>query len=140
MGVNIVVTGLLFTSLLIFLLLVFKQLKVDSIVDVFYPVLDGAGISEYELSLFFTIFVMLQFWNMFNAMAFDTKQSIFKQKNSKGFITIALLIIIGQILIVTFGGQMFNVTPLKIIDWIIIILSTSFVLWIKEIIKQIFKS
>jgi Ca2+-transporting ATPase len=140
MGVNIVVTGLLFTSLLIFLLLVFKQLKVDSIVDVFYPVLDGAGISEYELSLFFTIFVMLQFWNMFNAMAFGTKQSIFKQKNSKGFITIALLIIIGQILIVTFGGQMFNVTPLKIIDWIIIILSTSFVLWIKEIIKQILKS
>jgi Ca2+-transporting ATPase len=140
MGVNIVVTGLLFTSLLIFLLLVFKQLKVDSIVDVFYPVLDGAGISEYELSLFFTIFVMLQFWNIFNAMAFGTKQSIFKQKNSKGFITIALLIIIGQILIVTFGGQMFNVTPLKIIDWIIIILSTSFVLWIKEIIKQILKS
>lgn len=140
MGVNIVVTGLLFTSLLIFLLLVFKQLKVDSIVDVFYPVLDGTGISEYELSLFFTIFVMLQFWNMFNAMAFGTKQSIFKQKNSKGFITIALLIIIGQILIVTFGGQMFNVTPLKIIDWIIIILSTSFVLWIKEIIKQILKS
>jgi Ca2+-transporting ATPase len=77
---------------------------------------------------------------MFNAMAFGTKQSIFKQKNSKGFITIALLIIIGQILIVTFGGQMFNVTPLKIIDWIIIILSTSFVLWIKEIIKQNLKS
>ena len=135
MAVNIIVTGVLFTSFLIMLLIVFKNMRIDSLIDLLNPVNDGSGISSYELSLFFTIFVMLQFWNMFNAKVFDTKHSVFRQKNSGGFICIASLIIIGQFLIVTFGGQMFSVTPLKTTDWFIIILITSLVLWIKEIVR-----
>jgi len=98
------------------------------------------GLSQYELSLFFTIFVMLQFWNMFNAKAFMSGKSSFAgMTQSKGFLLIALVIIAGQFLIVTAGGEMFNVTPLKPIDWGIIIGVTSLVLWVGEIIRLIKK-
>lgn len=91
------------------------------------------GLSPYELSLFFSIFVMLQFWNMFNAKAYRTGRSTFYNlSNNKGFLFIALIIIIGQIIITTFGGVMFSVTPLKIEDWGIIIVGTSIVLWLGE--------
>ncbi len=91
------------------------------------------GWSLYEQSLFFTIFVMLQFWNMFNARAFATGGSALTLSGCKGFIFIALLVFFGQILIVTFGGRMFNVTPLCWRDWLLIIGATSFVLWIGEV-------
>lgn len=94
------------------------------------------GLSAYELSLFFSIFVMLQFWNMFNAKAFHTGKSTFSRiDRSKGFISIALAIVIGQIVITTFGGEMFSVTPLKTIDWILIIASTSIVLVLGELAR-----
>ena len=93
------------------------------------------GWSLYEQSLFFTIFVMLQFWNMFNARAFATGESALKIKGCKGFVFIAQLIFVGQILIVTLGGRMFNVTPLSLRDWIIIIGATSLVLWIGEALR-----
>ena len=97
-----------------------------------------SGLSAYELSLFFSIFVMLQFWNMFNAKAYRTGKSAFAGiGNSKGFIMIALAIIVGQVLITTFGGAMFSVTPLKITDWLIIIGATSMVLWIGEALRMI---
>ena len=97
-----------------------------------------SGLSAYELSLFFSIFVMLQFWNMFNAKAYRTGKSAFAGiGNSKGFIMIALAIIVGQVLITTFGGAMFSVTPLKIADWLIIIGATSMVLWIGEALRMI---
>lgn len=100
----------------------------------------GNGLSPYELSLFFTIFVLLQFWNMFNAKAFMTSKSAFSNlKNSKGFLAIAVVILAGQWLIVSIGGEMFNVVPLKLTDWAIIIGSTSFVLWIGEAIRLIKK-
>ena len=69
------------------------------------------GLSKYELSLFFTIFVFLQFWNMFNARAFETGRSAFHFKGCKGFIMIALSILLGQIAIVTIGGEFFTVVP-----------------------------
>ncbi|WP_454986467.1 calcium-translocating P-type ATPase, PMCA-type [Capnocytophaga bilenii] len=97
-----------------------------------------SGLSAYELSLFFSIFVMLQFWNMFNAKAYRTGKSAFAGiGNSKGFIMIALAIIVGQVLITTFGGAMFSVTPLKITDWLIIIGATSTVLWVGEALRMI---
>ena len=97
-----------------------------------------SGLSAYELSLFFSIFVMLQFWNMFNAKAYRTGKSAFAGiGNSKGFIMIALAIIVGQLLITTFGGAMFSVTPLKITDWLIIIGATSIVLWVGEALRMI---
>ncbi len=90
------------------------------------------GWSLYEQSLFFTCFVMLQFWNMFNARAYATGDSALKIKGCRGFLLIASLVFFGQILIVTLGGKMFNVTPLCLKDWLVIIGSTSFVLWIGE--------
>ena len=97
-----------------------------------------SGLSAYELSLFFSIFVMLQFWNMFNAKAYRTGKSAFAGiGNSKGFVMIALAIIVGQLLITTFGGAMFSVTPLKITDWLIIIGATSTVLWVGEALRMI---
>ncbi len=96
------------------------------------------GLSAYELSLFFSIFVFLQFWNMFNAKAYRTGKSTFYNiGKSQGFILIATVIVIGQVFITTFGGQMFNVTPLKLTDWTIIIGATSLVLWTGEILRAI---
>ena len=93
-------------------------------------------LSAYELSLFFSIFVMLQFWNMFNAKAYRTgKSTFYNLSECQGFILIAMAIIIGQIFITTFGGEMFDVTPLHLDDWLIIIGGTSFVLWVGEIAR-----
>ena len=92
------------------------------------------GLTPHDLSWFFSFFVMLQFWNMFNAKAFMEDRSAFANlKESKSFLTVALLIIAGQYLIVTFGGEMFSVVPLSWKDWGTIIGSTSLVLWIGEI-------
>ena len=96
------------------------------------------GLSAYELSLFFSIFVMLQFWNMFNAKAYRTGRSAFaKIGKSQGFIMIAAAIIIGQVVITSFGGAMFSVTPLLLTDWCFIIAATSLVLWIGELLRLI---
>ncbi|WP_165040912.1 cation-translocating P-type ATPase [Dysgonomonas sp. ZJ709] len=95
---------------------------------------------RYFLSYFFTVFVLLQFWNMFNAKAYATGKSALAGMNkSLGFELVALIILIGQILIVTFGGDVFRTMPLTIQDWLIIIGGTSFVLWIGEIVRLIQK-
>lgn len=94
------------------------------------------GLSAHDLSWFFTFFVMLQFWNMFNAKAFREGTSAFAHlKESKSFLLVALLILVGQYLIVTFGGEMFNVVPLSWKDWGVIVGSTSLVLWIGELVR-----
>lgn len=99
---------------------------------------DGEGFSAHELSMFFTIFVMMQFWNMFNAKAFgDTRSAFAEMKASKVFLLVALLIVVGQYLIVTFGGKMFSVVPLSLKDWGWIIVLTSPVLWVGEIMRLI---
>ncbi len=96
---------------------------------------DGT-LTPYEQSWFFTFFVMLQFWNMFNAKAFMTGRSTFKGiSQSRSFVLVALIILVGQYLIVTFGGEMFNVTPLSPKSWLTIIAITSPVLLIGEIIR-----
>ncbi|MEG1587427.1 MAG: cation-translocating P-type ATPase, partial [Bacteroidales bacterium] len=94
-------------------------------------------ITIYEQSLFFTIFVMLQFWNLFNAKVFGSTHSAFYQmrESMSGFGLVLLLILIGQILIVSFGGTMFQVTPLRWTDWVWAILFTSPVLWLGEIYR-----
>ena len=94
------------------------------------------GLSPRDLSWFFSFFVMLQFWNMFNAKAFMEGSSAFAHLGAcKSFLFVALLILIGQYLIVTFGGPMFNVVPLSWSDWGIIIGSSSLVLWVGEIAR-----
>lgn len=92
--------------------------------------------SGYELSVFFGIFVLLQFWNMFNAKAYRTGRSAFSGlSRCTNFLLIALLILLGQIAITTFGGEMFRVVPLDVATWGIIIVSTSMVLWGGEIVR-----
>ena len=97
------------------------------------------GLSPYELSIFFTTFVMLQFWNLFNARAFLTGHSAFDLRGCKEFLFIAALIFFGQILIVQFGGQMFNVEPLDLDEWLCIILITSPVLLLGEGVRWLKK-
>lgn len=82
------------------------------------------GFTRHEQSLFFTTFVMLQFWNLFNARAFLTGRSAFDLRGCKGFLMIVSIIFFGQILIVTFGGPMFNVEPLFLHEWLIIFFVT----------------
>lgn len=102
-----------------------------------YYFTDASGaINRHDLSCFFTIFVMLQFWNLFNAKAFATGKSAFHGLlHDTGFITVALLIIVGQFFIVTFGGDVFRTVALSWQDWAMIIGSTSLVLWIGEILR-----
>lgn len=150
MAYNIVGVGVFFVFILFGLLQYFKHTDLTSLIEFrtaaffanffnFTPVKDG--LSAYELSLFFTIFVMLQFWNMFNAKAFNTGKSAFYRLNQcvKGFVAVALMIVLGQYLIVTLGGEMFNVVPLQLVDWVIILASTSIVLWLGEIVRLIRK-
>ena len=95
------------------------------------------GITPYELTLFFTIFVFMQFWNIFNAKAFLSGRSafvgLFSKGAAKGFLLTLAIIFVGQILIVTFGGEMFEVVRLSLGDWVRIVLGTSVILWIGEL-------
>lgn len=128
--------GGLFFIILVAILYLFEYGDVTKLTDILYWTNSGSRhLSRHELSMFFTIFVMLQFWNMFNARAFATGRSAFHFKGCKGFGTIALFILIGQILIVQLGGEMFNVSALSLTNWITIILSTSLVLWIGELLR-----
>ncbi|MBO7194226.1 MAG: calcium-translocating P-type ATPase, PMCA-type [Bacteroidaceae bacterium] len=98
------------------------------------------GLTSYEQSEFFTFFVMLQFWNMFNAKAYLSGVSAFKGLwENKSFLLVCLIIVMGQFLIVTFGGKMFNVVPLTAVSWGVIIASTSVVLWVGELVRLIGK-
>jgi len=139
---GIIGLGLIFTLLLFGLLMLFRNYDIKALTDLLdlasHDRSDGV-LSLYELSLFFTIFVLLQFWNMFNARAFETGRSAFHFKGCKGFLLIAVLILLGQWVIVSFGGSMFKTTPLHPADWGIILLATSLVLWIGEVRRCLFK-
>ena len=90
------------------------------------------------LTAFFTIFVMLQFWNLFNASVFGTNHSVFKDsRHAFGMISVAGIILIGQIIIVEFGGKVFRTVPLTLTEWLYIIGATSLVLWVGEIYRWI---
>ncbi len=90
------------------------------------------------LTIFFTAFVMLQFWNLFNVSVLGTRQSVFKATgHAWGLLGVASVILIGQIIIVNFGGDIFRTIPLSIQDWLYIVVGTSVVLWIGEIWRLI---
>lgn len=137
---NIIGAGGIFFIILLGILYIFEHYDVSNITQMFSFIpqhvdTNTPSLTPVELSMFFTIFVFLQFWNMFNARAFETSRSAFHFKDCGGFLLIAMIVFIGQILIVSFGGQFFNVTPLSLTDWIIIIGATSLVLWIGELIR-----
>lgn len=133
---SIIGVGGVFFLFLLGLLYYFEHTDITSLTEIgTLPIGRNKGLSGYELSLFFTIFVFLQFWNMFNARAFETGRSAFHFKDCSGFIFIALVILLGQIVIVSIGGEFFNVEPLRFTDWVIIICVTSLVLWIGELVR-----
>ena len=138
---NILTTGTIMFGLLLGLLYIFENYDVTSLTNLFaFNATKPAAATRlmpYELSLFFTIFVFLQFWNMFNARAFGFNITALNLKNSSEFCFIAIVIFIGQLLIITLGGAFFNVLPLALTDWLIIITSTSFVLWIGEGVRTL---
>lgn len=92
-------------------------------------------ISNYESGLFFTTFVFLQFWNLFNAKTYGTNKSTLDFRDCGSFLFIVCLIFIGQLLIIYLGGNFFNLVPLKITDLVKIIIITSSVIIIGEIIR-----
>ena len=92
------------------------------------------GVDVHELTMFFTIFVMIQFWNLFNAKALMSHHTAFRHfLKDKGMILVLVLVLVGQWIIVTFGGEMFRTTPLSLHEWLLIIGSTSVVLWVGEL-------
>ena len=126
----IIGVGGLFFFVLIGFVYYFEHTNITSLTELWsVPFGEYSGLSGYELSLIFTIFVFLQFWNTFSARAFATGKSAFHFKDCGGFLLIAPIILGGQILIVELGGKFLNVEPLKFLDWIIIIGCTSIVLW-----------
>ena len=146
MAQGILGVGILFVILLFGFVQYFRhaeittltQFNLNDFCNSFFDFSAGNELSAEELSLFFTGFVMLQFWNMFNAKAFMSGKSAFSALHRcGGFLSIAIVILAGQILIVSFGGEMFKVTQLSLTDWAIIIATTSSVLWLGEI-KRLF--
>ncbi len=141
--------GLIFTVILLGFVQYFKHIEINSLTefnifdyfDAFFNfnIADAKSYTTYEHSLTFTIFVFLQFWNLFNAKAYHTgKSGLSNPTRSFGGFELALtIILIGQVLIISFGGEMFNVEPLKWQDWLIIVVGTSPVLWIGEIMRSI---
>ena len=137
---TILVTGLLFFLLLFALLWVLEHADITCAIQMFTVTLGTKDmLTPYELTFFFTVFVMLQFWNILNARAFATGRSAFHLRGCHGFLFIAAVILVGQVLIVSFGGRFFNVVPLSVTDWLIIIGITSFVLWTGEVVRLFIK-
>ena len=145
MGRRIFGVGLLFVAVLFGFIQYFMHYHVDSLAEFsfrdyfasyfnFHHV--GGNFTPKELSLLFTIFVFMQFWNIFNAKAYHTMDSAFKGLFNKdirrGFGLTVLIIALGQVLIISFGGEMFNVVPLPFGDWIRIVIGTSLILWLGE--------
>ena len=98
----------------------------------------GAGMDDIKLTVFFTIFVMLQWWNLFNARVLGSCHSAFRRLWAcEGFVFVLLFVLVGQWLIVTFGGKMFRTVPLSWQTWAAIIAGTSLVLWVGEIYRWI---
>ena len=133
---EIVGVGGLFFLMLIGMLYIFQHAEVNQLTDLLHLQLGAKGeVTTYELTLLFTTFVMTHFFYLFNARAFETGRSALHFKGCKGLLSIVAIILIGQIIMVEMPGLQlfFNVEGLKLIDWIIIIIGSSFVLWIREI-------
>lgn len=148
---SIFTIGILFVLVMLGFVQYFKHVEVHSLTDFSlmdylanffnFNIVEAHDYTPYEHSLTFTLFVFLQFWNLFNAKAYHTGTSAFcnPTKSFGGFELALVIILVGQFVIVTFGGEMFNVEPLKWQDWLICIVATSPVLWIGEIVRLLKK-
>ncbi len=137
---HIIGVGLVFFLLLLGLLYYLQHTALDNLAQFGrMPLVADHELSLNQLSIFFTVFVFLQFWNMFNVKAFRSGRSAFHFKDCGGFLLIAAIILFGQIAIVSIGGPLFSVTPLSWSNWLIIIGTTSAVLWLGQLIHKAFK-
>lgn len=133
MGRFICGVGFIFFALMLGLLYVMEHAPINSIGELLHPVLGShRGLTPYELSVFFTTFVMLQVWNLFNARAFGSDSSGLDLRHCGEFIFITAVVAIGQVIIVTIGGAFFNVVPLDSPTWALIVGATLPVLLIGE--------
>lgn len=133
---EIIGVGGFFFLMLLGMLYIFQHAEVNQLTDLLHLQLGAKGhVSTYELTLLFTTFVMTHFFYLFNARAFETGRSALHFKGCNGLLTIVAIILVGQIAMVELPGlqQFFNVEGLKLIDWVIIIIGSSFVLWVREI-------
>lgn len=146
MTTRIFSTGILFMLLLFGLMQYFRSYDITTLAEFnlqnfFHSMFDfnaNGEFTPYELSMFFSFFVFFQIWNLFNAKAFQSGHTAFyNAKDSKVFFSVVVGIIIGQYAIVTFGGQMFSVTPLAWIDWGYIVASTSVIMILPLVLKMI---
>ena len=132
----IVVTGLLFFAVLLGLLYVFEHADITSLTQLAHLHIIGRhALTPYEQTLLFNIFVFMQMWNLFNARAYATHRSALHLGHCGEFLFIVAVIIAGQVLIINLGGSFFNVTPLRLSDWLLIIAGTSPVLLIGELYR-----
>ena len=145
MAFDIVGVGGFFFLLTLLFVYIFQHSDVTSLMDLLTLQLGEANsVTPYEQTLIFSIFVWTHFWYMFNTRSFETGKSLFKLKLSSGFKTIVGVIVIGQIIIVEVFYEFFNVEPMfhtlnwtlnvsGIIDWLIIVVLSSLVLWVREL-------
>ena len=125
MARGIIFCGLVFFTMLFALLIYFRNES-------------GGQVDTHQLTIFFTAFVMLQFWNLFNAKTLNSHHSTFRRLYAdRGLLLVLLLILAGQWLIVTFGGRMFRTVPLSFTEWLAIIGATSIVLWVGEVWRRL---
>ena len=131
---DILGVGGFFFLLLVVFLYIFQHTEITQMTDLLHCKLGEAnGVSPYEQTLMFSIFVWTHLWYMFNTRSFETGKSFFQLKMSKEFFTIVAIIFIGQIVIVEVLYDFFNCTPMKLIDWVIIVALSSLVLWAREL-------
>ncbi|MBO5185902.1 MAG: calcium-translocating P-type ATPase, PMCA-type [Prevotella sp.] len=122
MGRAIIIVGVLFFAVMLTMLYYFEVV---------------AGVSPEELTVFFTVFVMLQWWNLFNAKAWGTCESAFRGfKKDKGLLLVLAIVLAGQWIIVTFGGEMFRTVPLSPATWLAIMAATSPVMIVGELARM----
>lgn len=129
-------TGCIFFIMMFTLLYCFDHTNIATLSDILHtPWLPTTTMNPYEVSVFFTTFVFLQFWNMFNARAHGSGKLALRSTYCRGFILIMTMIFVGQVAIVELGGKFFNVVPLRLTDWLIITIGTSLVAWVGEIAR-----
>ena len=133
---EIVWVGTLFFVMLLAMLYVFQHADVHCLTDFLHLRLGAKGhVTDYELTLLFTTFVMTHFFYLFNSKAFGTGGSALHFRGCKGLLTIVAIIFVGQVAMVEVPGlqKFFNVTGLKLEDWVIIVAGSSLVLWVREL-------
>ena len=133
---EIIGVGGFFFLMLLGMLYIFQHAEINQLTDLLHLQLGAKGhVSTYELTLLFTTFVMTHFFYLFNARAFETGRSALHFKGCNGLLSIVGIILVGQVAMVELPGlqQFFNVEGLKLVDWVIIILGSSLVLWVREL-------